>query len=201
MSHLFNIEKIRKVFDILEKQGRGVNLRYLNWNKDNPNYKYCEKEVFIKRISEKVLPSRYIKIYLIESKTVRYIYISNISYFLGHGEGLQIYYLDYGNVSLGIQSRIMGWNDLIHIEGVFCENGDEHKKVLDMFKLDLPTKTYRFLAYDYDKCPEYNKKGSDPKEKMKTYIDIEAITIEDAFNKRNKKNTGNLMITEKFEVL
>ena len=95
----------------------------------------------------------------------------------------------------------MGWNDLIHIEGVFCENGDEHKKVLDMFKLDLPTKKYRFLAYDYDTYPEYNKKGSDPKEKMKTYIDIEAITIEDAFNKRNKKNTGNLMITEKFEVL
>jgi hypothetical protein len=72
-----------------------------------------------------------------------------------------------------------------------------------MFKLELPTKTYRFLAYDFDKYPKKVRKGTDPKEKIKTYVDIQAITTEDALNKRKDKSTGTskLMITEEFEIL
>lgn len=201
MSQLFNIEKVRKVFNILGKQGRLQNNRYLNWNKYNPHLTYCEKEVFIKRVSKNLLPSNYIKLYNIESKTVSFLYISRIEYSLGWKEELNIYYIDYSRVSLGIQSKRLGFNDLISFEGVFCENGDEHKKVLDMFKLNLPTKTYRFLAYDFDKYPKRVRKGIDPKEKIKTYIDIEAITTEDALYKSKGFNKGNLYITEKFEIL
>lgn len=203
MSYLFNIEKVRKLFNILEKQGRVQNNRYLNWDKTNPHLTYCEKQVFIKRVSDKLLPSKYIKLYNIETKTIRFLYILSIKYYLGYGEDLEVYYIDCSKTDLGIQSKKIGWNDLISLEGVFCENSDEHDKVLNMFKLDLPTKTYRFLAYDFSKYPKRVRKGTDPKEKIKTYTDIEAISTEDALNKRKEKNTGTnkLMITEEFEIL
>ena len=200
MSYLFNREKIRKVFDILKKQGRCTNNRYLNWDKTNPHIGYCEKQVFIKRVSGKILPSRYIKLYNIENKTISFLYILSIKYYLGYAEDLEFYYLDLSKTDLGIQSKKIGWNDLISFEGVFCENADEHNKVLNMFKLDLPTKTYRFLAYDFDKYPKRVRKGTDPKEKMKTYVDVEAISTEDALNKRKDINS-KLMITEEFQTL
>jgi hypothetical protein len=93
MSYLFNREKIRKVFDILKKQGRCTSNRYLNWDKNNPHIAYCEKQVFIKRISTKLLPSKYIKLYNIENKTISFLYILNIKYYLGYGEDLEVYYI------------------------------------------------------------------------------------------------------------
>lgn len=200
MSKLFKIEKLKKFFSLLEDKGRESNNRYLGWSKSNPHIAYCEKQVFVERLSDKLLPSRYLKLYNIASKTVQYLYILRVEYYLGWGEELEIYYIDYSRSDLGIQSKKLHWNDIIRLEGQFLQ-GEEHKIILDLFKLHLPEKTYRFLAYDFDKYPKRVKKGTDPKEKIKTYIDIQAITDEDAMNKRSKHNRGKLMVTEDFEII
>lgn len=198
---LFEVEKLKKLFEILRKQGRNCNKRYLNWDKFNPNREPCEKEVFIERIAKKLLPSRYIKLYDIESMTIKYVYVSSIRFAMGYGDDLEIWYIDYANPSSGFQNKKITFNDLLHFEGEFCENDEEHKKLLNMLKLDLPKKIYRFTAYDFSKQPKRVKKGEDPKERMKTFVDVEAITDEDACNKSRELNKGELFVTEKFEIL
>ena len=59
----------------------------------------------------------------------------------------------------------------------------------NIFKLKLPLKTYRFEAYKFDK------------KKIKTFVDVEAITVQDAFKRVKNKQEGKLYITEKFTIL
>lgn len=191
---------MKRFFDKLGKQGREQNKRYIGWDKLNPNLAFCEKKVFVKRLRNKLIPSKYVKLYDIENNVVKYICITNISYYLGYREELEVSYLDYGNSGEGIQRKKIGWNDLLRFEGEWLD-GKEHNKVLDIFKLNLPEKTYRFLAYDWEKYPKRVRKGTDPREKIKTFVDVVAITEEDAWNKSRKLSVGKLMITEEFEIL
>lgn len=201
MSKLFKIEKVRKFFDILERQNRTSNKRYIGWSKLNPHIEYCEKQVFAKRVSNSLLPSKYIKLYNVENKTVQYLYVCSIRFHLGwSNSNLEINYIDYANLSEGLQQKKLSFNDIIYLEGEFLD-GEEHKKVLELFRLKLPEKTYRFEAFDFDKYPKRVKKGVNPKELIKTFVDIVAITEVDAFNKRKALEGSKLMITEKFEVI
>lgn len=196
--YLFDSLKVRKLFDILERLGRVCENRYLNWCDTNPHIAFCEREVFMKRISKKLLPSQYIKIYNTNSGVFSYVYITSIRYNLDSGCRLIVYYIDYSRFDLGIQSIVLDSGDVRYLEGEFT-NGKEHKQLSKLLLLNLPEKSFKFLAYDFSKYPKKPRKGKDYKDRIKTFVEIKAKTIQEAFNKKNE--IKNLMVTEEFEIL
>lgn len=197
--HLFDKEQIKRFFNALKNKGRCCEPRYLGWDEKNPHIQYCEREVFVERLSQRLLKSRYLKIYNTDKGVFSYVFVSSIHYALNYGCDLTVYYLDYSRLDLGFQQITLNSGDVIYLEGEFT-NGEEHKKLSDMLMLNLPEKIFRFKAYDFAKYPKRVRKGTDPKEKIKTTVDITARTIQEAFNKR-KDFPSTMLITEEFEIL
>lgn len=181
--YLFKKENVKRFFQALESKGRNCEPRYKGWDKKNPTIEFCEREVFVKRMMKYLLKDRYFKIYNTDAGVFSYIYIGSIHYTLNAGCDITIYYLDYSRLDLGFQSVVFDSGDCIHIEGEISD-GEEHKQLQDILVLNLPEKTFRFKAYDFDKYPKRVRKGTDPKEKIKTTVDIIARTIEEAFKKK-----------------
>ena|SRR5690554_202700 len=197
--YLFDKEQVKRFFNTLKNKGRSCEPRYLGWDKKNPHIQYCEREVFVRRLSQRLLKSRWLKIYNTDKGVFSYVFVSSIHYALNYGCNLTVYYLDYSRLDLGFQQITLNSVDVICLEGEFT-NGEEHKKLSDMLMLNLPEKIFRFKAYDFDKYPKRVRKGTDPKETIKTTVDIKARTIQEAFNKR-KDFLSSMMITEEFEIL
>lgn len=197
--YLFKKENVKRFFQALESKGRNCEPRYEGWDKKNPKIQYCEREVFVKRMMKYLFKDRYFKIYNTDKGVFSYIFVSSVRYSLDYGCNITIYYLDYSRFDLGFQSVVFDSGDLIHLEGEVSD-GKEHKQLQDILVLNLPEKTFRFKAYDFDRYPKRVRKGTDPKEKIKTTVDITARTIEEAFKKR-KEFKSSLMITEEFEIL
>lgn len=197
--YLFKKENVKRFFQALESKGRNCEPRYKGWDKNNPHIEYCERTVFVRRLAKKFLQSKYIKIYDTENNLFKFIFVSKIDYRLDYGCNIEVWYLDYSRLDLGFQTKKLDSGDVIYLEGEFSD-GEEHKQLLNILKLNLPEKTFRFKAYDFDKYPKRMRKGTDPKEKIKTTVDIVARTIEEAFKKR-KDFKNSLMITEEFEIL
>lgn len=197
--YLFKKESVKRFFNALENKGRVCEPRYKGWDKQNPHIEYCERAVFVRRLAKKLLQSRYIKIYDTEKGVFRYIFVSHIDYRLDSGCTIEVLYLDYSRLDLGFQREKLDKGDVINLEGKFAD-GKEHNKLKNILLLNLPEKTFRFEAYDFNKFPKRVRKGADLKEKIKTTVDIKARTIQEALNKR-KDFPSKVMITEEFEIL
>lgn len=199
MSFLFKKEDVKHFFKALESKGRNCEPRYKGWSKINPHIEYCERAVFVKRMMRYLLKDRYFKIYNTDKGVFSYIYVSSVNYSLDYGCNIEICYLDYSRLDLGFQSVKFNSGDLIYLEGEVSD-GKEHEHLQNILVLNLPEKIFRFKAYDFDKYPKRVRKGTDPEEKIKTTVDINARTVAEAFSKREEFRS-NLMITEEFEVL
>lgn len=184
---LFNQEKVKKFFNILSEQSRHSLELYEG---------KCGKEVFTRRALSK-LSGKFVKIFDSELGVTRYIYISSIKYSLRYNDDLRVNLVDYSKLQDKVTSEIWTHNEILYCEGIFCD-GEEHKKLQELFEINLPERTFRFEVYDFDKFDESLSEEENMVE-IKTHFDIKAMTIAEAFNK--KKDFDKLAITSDYTII
>ena len=218
---LFHPDKIRKFFDILDRLTGSIHI-------DKETYRYKDyqtiytkdshhcpstREVFVHRTVDKWLRGKYLIFYRVSGLGAiykQYVSITRISYLNDWGSGrLDVGLLDYIKP---FSSTIFGgkkikYNDALSLEGEWCENGDRHYELLKLSSMDdVPDKEYIFSAYDWSKYPKKVKKGTDPKELMKTTKSFVAKTEHQAyklkrkFEEELKEHKGQLYIADLIEV-
>lgn len=205
---LFTSEQIKKFTDILWKLNRGTCNWYKGYNKNSPDYIPCQHEVFINRSINKWFAGRYLVWYFHEENSPnvvkKYIYITRIYYsYSWDTDKITIYYLDYSHVEKGIQQLYLTHNEMLDLEGEWCENGDKHNMVYEMFKLDIPEREFVFKAFDWDKYPKRGVSKEKAIAKITTTKSFFAQTYHQAYIQKHKweeKNTTQLYIGELIEV-
>lgn len=200
---LFDEAKVEKFFKLLSTKKRAISSLY---SKEN-NIK-CEKEIFVRRVL-KHLKDKNIILYhtscILDYLTYstfdldnwsyenklpiickRYISISNISYYLGYGEDLEISIYDWNLYPSGFKNLKLNSGEIKNLEGFFTED----TSFIDTFKslsdLDLLEQEYTFKAYDLNKYPKRKKKGTDVNEKMLIQVTVKAKTLNLAYLELNK---------------
>jgi hypothetical protein len=75
---LFDTERVKKFFDILSRLGRHEEDRYKGYDKNNPHYSPCEKEIFVKRTIKKWFKGKYLIWWKVSEQTgqQQQVYIS-----------------------------------------------------------------------------------------------------------------------------
>jgi hypothetical protein len=189
---LFDSEKVKKFFDILSRLNRHQEERYKGYDKNNPNFTPCEKEVFVKRTIKKWYSGKYFVWYRKSEQTGVYykcfVSVSNIMFYLGYGDEIEVYYYDYSSPANIWNTLKLSHNDIIDLEGEHS-NGVIHNELLKIFVLDIPEKEYTFKAYDWNKYPKRKKKGwtdKDVYKSMETTISFKAKTRSDAYKLKSR---------------
>lgn len=200
---LFNDEKIDKFFKLLSTKGRMISKLY----SVEGNSK-CEKEVFVRR-ALKHLEGKTIILYhtncildyltystwdsecwSLENKhpivCKRYISVNNISYYLGHGEDLEIGIYDWNSYPSGFKNLKLNSGKIKSLEGIFTEDKSFIETIKSLSDLDLPEQEFTFKAYDWEKYPKRVKKDTDVMEKLKIPIIVKAKTLNLAYNEIKK---------------
>ena len=179
---LFNHKDVRKFFDILERLGRGTEKRYKGFDKLNPDYSPCEKEVFVKRTISKWFKGKHL-IYFSKEKygeyIKQYLYITKVSYYLGWGEEIEVGVLDYSRPYDIFNSKKVGFNTLIGTEGIWCEDEnsqEDHYTLMNLTILNLPKKEFVFKAYDWNKYPKRKKRGQ-TEEDIKQLMTVPYVVV------------------------
>ena len=214
---LFNEEKVDKFFKLLSTKNRVVSKLYSVEGKS----KY-EKEVFVKRALRHLL-GKHIEFYhtkpvldyltystwdsecwSLENKhpmiCKRYITISNISYYLGHKEDLEIIISDWMNYPSTAHRLKLNKNICLDLEGKFTEDTSLLKTIIEVNNINIPYKEFIFKAYDWDKYPKRVKKGTDVMGKMLIPITVKAQTLNLAYKEINKLRDKESKIQYTFEL-
>lgn len=216
MYKLFNYQKIRKFFDVLEKMERMTSTIYINpnaksWSNPNEPCYYCAREVFVNRTIAKWFKNKYLIVF--ENGYKKYLYVSHISYGLTWGLDLYISTLNYASFgnSDDVQEQISfgkkySFNDLYSLEGIWCEDSSQHKQLLSLLKLDLPVLKFKYKVYNTDLLKTLTKKQTKSKDVydyLTEYIEIEAMTENEAYKelKTQTKDKPNYILTNKFEII
>lgn len=185
---LFTAEQIKRYFDRLSQKGRNCSKLYKGIDKLNPDREPCEKEIFVERTLRKWFAGKYIILFQEDEMSgreyKRYIYISSIRYGLGYNDDFYVTYLDYNAPYKMWNEMKISHNDALRLEGFWCENGELHKTLLEMMKLNISDREFTFDAYDWDK---YESRGRGTKEeklnKIKTTVSVFAKTHKEAYKK------------------
>lgn len=201
---LFDKEKVKKFFSILEKKKRYYNAShniYKGYRKNNPDFNYCEQDVFINRTANKWFSGKYLIYFDPETELKKYYLISGIDRKYDYSSSnLEVYLIDYGNITSLINTKIVNEYITLSAEGIWVDNPEEyHSKVLHMFSLkDLPDREYTFRAYDFSKYPKRGVKGEEALKKIETTISFITKTEFQAYSLKNKYK-GNLTIVDLIE--
>lgn len=187
-TRLFTTEQIKRFFDKLSNKDRICSKLYRGIDKLNPDREPCEKEIFVERTIRKWFSGKYLVLFeedkLSGVEYKKYIFLSNIRYGLGHGDDFCVYYLNYNTPYKMWNEMTLSHNDVLRLEGIWCEDGELHKKLLEMMKLNISDREFTFDAYDWDK---YENRGCGTKEqkqaKIKSTISVFAKTQREAYKK------------------
>lgn len=195
--YLFNKEKVDKFFKILSTKSRMVSKLYSTENNSN-----CEKQVFVRRTLKHLIGKNIILYHTscildyLTYKTFnseswmsnknpiickRYIHISNIEYYLGNGEDIEITIYDWNLYPNGFKSLKLNQAQIKSLEGIFNEDLSFIETFKNLLNLNLPKQEFTFKAYDWDKYPKRVRKGVDVYEKMLIPIAVKAETLELAY--------------------
>jgi hypothetical protein len=203
---LFTKEQVKKFFSILNKLSDGIPVDKTNYPwKDyqtiytkESNHIPTTREVFTHRTINKWLKNKYLIIYRVSDLEItykQYVSITKCAYLNDWGSGyINVGLLDY---SRPFDSTLFGgkkikYNDATALEGEWCENGKLHHDLLSMITIeDVPYKEYIFNAYDWNKYPKRVKKGTDPKDLMRTTVSFNAKTEHKAYELKNKYEQEN----------
>ena len=201
---LFNKDKVKKFFNILEKKKRHFRADhniYKGYSKNNPDFDYCEQDVFVSRTINKWFSGKYLIYFDPEINLKKYYYISRVEVKHDHSiSNLTVYLIDYGDLSSLIKPKTVNEFIILSAEGIWIDNPKEyHNKVLSMFSFtDLPDNEYIFQAYDFSKYPKRGVSEEKALKKIETTLSFIAKTESQAYDmKKNYK--GNLMIADLIE--
>ena len=153
---LFETEQVKKWWESLNKANRGIPIGSVNTR--------CEKERLVKRTLNKWFAGKYYcwienvdtGFETVDNKGDRetiyykkktYICITGVSYVLGWGEKIVVFYIDAANHVKFNTKLELGYNELIRLEGMEISS-EEYKEVMKLFVYDEPMKTFTFQAYD-----------------------------------------------------
>ena len=197
---IFTPEKVSKFFGILRRLKRSTCDWYKGYDEEHHDYAFCQQEIFIKRTIYKWFSRKYITLYNEQYK--RFIFIIYIEYKLGYSQDIGVYYIDAAQPE--IKNMKIDHNEAIQLEGKWDKASSDYKKIINMVSLkSLPNKVFTFKAYDWDKYPKRIKKGTDPKNKIETTIDIVAKTHQEAYARRKeieKESKDGFMIGELIKI-
>lgn len=201
---LFDKDKVKKFFNILGKKKRYYKADYniyKGYDKNNPDYNYCEQDVFVNRTVHKWFSGKYLIYFDPETELKKYYLTTRIEVKHDYSiNNLTVYLIDYGNISSLINTKIVNEFIILSAEGIWIDDPKEyHDKVLSMFSFtDLPDNEYIFRAYDFSKYPKRGVSREKALKKIETTISFIAKTESQAYNmKKNYKS--NLTITDLIE--
>lgn len=139
---LFTTEQVKDFFNRLDKMGRVCEERY---------NKRCEREVFVRR-ALRFLRKKHIILYEQDKSTglqfKKYISINNISFALGYGSDLTVYYYDYSRPAKVYNEMTVSHNDALRLEGEWCSSNEKHQILAEMCVIDAPLKNFYFKTYN-----------------------------------------------------
>lgn len=205
---LFPREKVKKFFEILSNRERHTCKRYMGYDKINPDYAPCAKEVFVKRTLHKWLKGKYLIIYRESEQTnveyKQYVSITNVKYVLGWGEEIGVSLYDFTKPYNIWNSEKFSHNKALDLEGEWCESTDTHHELLKLTStVDIPEKEYVFMAYDISKMPKRAKKGQTYEDKFKACqipVPVKAKTLAAAYRAikrvQKEKGSGDFIVTQ-----
>lgn len=189
---LFKTEHIKKLFNILDRLERIVDIKY-----DNK----CAREVFIRRSVAKWFKNKHL-IWLCESEDSgfyynRYITIIKIEYALHYATELNVRFFDYSR-PMDIWNKItLDHNKLLRLEGSWSKNSNIHNKILKFSVPNLPLKEFVFKTYDLNKYPKRKKKGQtkeDIYKLMESTISFKASTHKEAYQMKKDFEKNNKLV-------
>jgi len=216
MARLFEIEKVRKFFDICTRLKGSYSVKeseqiYKGYDKNNPHIVCSQRDVFVNRTLNKWLTGKYLILYRKSNLGViykQYVYVSFVKYIndMSLSGKIRVTFVDYSNPKQTYMDREeFDFNKTYGLEGEWS-NGEIHKKLIEYFDMsDIPEKDYEFIAYDFSKYPKRPKKDVDYKEKIKFTKVFKARTEMEAYNKKKefeatiKECKGQIMIGELIE--
>lgn len=174
-------KKVKKFFNILTKLERFQVERYKGYNKKNPDWIPCSKEIFINRTIHKWFAGKSLIYYAIDSDThieyKQYISITRLAFKYNWSQAdLDIYFFDYSQPQKGIINQKLTHNEVISAEGKWCINTKEHEELVNKFLIDEPLKKFIFKTFT-------SVKRGKPKEGE---LIIEAKTLKEAYRERDK---------------
>lgn len=192
---LFKAEHIRKLFDILHRLNRCVDIKY-----DGKS----EREVFIRRTLNKWFKDKHL-IWLCESEQTgiyynKYITITKVEYALHYDTELSVTIFDYSRPVDLWNEITLNHNKLLGVEGFWCEDYKNHIKILKLTLPDLPLREFVFKTYDFDKYPKRKKKNQskeDIEKLIESTISFKAETHKKAYQLKKefeKNQKGKLVI-------
>lgn len=192
---LFKTEDIKRYFGILEKLGRGTETKY-----DGK----CQKEIFVRRTLDKWFKNKDIVLYDInesEIEFLNYLHIISIRYHLGYSDEIDVTALSY-NKNYQWELKKIGYNDALDLEGVWSENSDVHKKVLELTShLSLPNREYVYQTYDWSLYPKRVRDKERAKEKIKGKHSFFGRTIRSVEKQvKEFRQNSKIMIGELLEI-
>lgn len=219
MSKLFESEKVKKFFRILDKLSGNIPINTDNYpwkgyqtiyTKDS-NHVPSTREVFVHRTINKWLRSKALIIYRtsdLEIEYKQYININSISYQNSwSGKNINVKFMDYTNPydSKMFTGEDLCHNDIIDLEGEWCENINKHLKILNLITMnDIPDKEYIFKAYDWYKYPKNSKNTKKALEKITTTKSFIAKTERQAYRLRkifaDSEENSKFIISDLIEI-
>jgi hypothetical protein len=192
---LFKTEHIKKLFNILDRLERTVDVKYNN---------KCAREVFIRRSIAKWLKNKYL-VWLCKSEDSgfyynRYVTIMKVEYALHYATELNVRFFDYSRPMDIWNTITLDHNSLLNLEGNWCKNGNIHNKILKLTVPNLPLREFVFKTYDFNLYPKRKKKSQtqeDIYKLMESTISFKASTHKEAYQMKKdfeKVDNGKLLI-------
>lgn len=102
-----------------------------------------------------------------------------------------MYFFDYSQPQKGVINQKLTHNDVICVEGKWCDNTKEHEGLLEKFLIEESLQDYNFKTF------AFNKRGK-AKEGI---ITVQAKTLKEAYKQRDKeiKSNPDLLIGDLIE--
>ena len=169
---LFTSEQVRKFFNKLSNQKREIQEIYKGYDKLNPHIIPCGREVFVNRTLNKWFKDKYFILYQVSEKSglqyKKYISINNISFALNYSDDIVINMYDYSKPMDFYETVVMKYNDVLDLEGEWCEESNLHVELLKLTCLNIPEKEYVYKRLDTTKWRESKKRNKKVEDFMTT---------------------------------
>jgi len=194
-TRLFTTEQVKNFFEKLSKQKREVQEIYKGYDKNNPDYVLCGREMFVRRTINKWLKGKCLILYKVSEQTdlqyKQYILISNIDFGLGWDDYITINYFDYSKPTDIWNTIKINHNDALNLEGEWSKNSDLHHELLKMSYLNIPEKEYVFKRFDWSKYPKHKVKREKALKMIETTISFKCKTLYEAYKAKQNSEFSN----------
>ena len=169
---LFTSEQVRKFFNKLSNQKRENQEIYKGYNKLNPDHSPCGREVFVNRTVNKWFKDKFFILYQVSEKSglqyKKYISLNNIRFALNYSDDLIVSIYDYSKPMDFNETVLMKYNDVLDLEGEWCEESNLHVELLKLTCLNIPEKEYVYKRLDFPKYCESKKRKKKVEDFMTT---------------------------------